>query len=103
MRLSLATLAFALFAGLTHAQTTGVPGWNDFLLNGDISGSTSCNSLTFVTPLALTLEEMGSGDFISSDLLRPVLTDEPYGSPDEYMDVYFRLMRAEAFHAIHEA
>lgn len=37
------------------AQTTGVPGINDYTLNGLVSGSSSCTQLCFATPTNLTM------------------------------------------------
>ncbi len=40
-------LATALLAGFAATQTTGVPGINDYTINGLGSGATSCSSLCF--------------------------------------------------------
>ncbi len=53
-----ATLGFALAlacAGSAVAQVTGVPGINDYTLNGLVSGSQSCTSLCFPSPTTLTM------------------------------------------------
>ena len=53
---SLTTLvALAALATMGPAQTTGVPGVNDFTINGQNSGSTSCSSIIVLggTPLSL--------------------------------------------------
>ncbi|MCA9321333.1 MAG: hypothetical protein KDB53_11390 [Planctomycetes bacterium] len=44
------TLMVTVLGGSVAAQTTGVPGFNDYTINGLTSGSTSCTALTFVTP-----------------------------------------------------
>lgn len=43
---STVVLGLALFASPATAQVTGVPGINDYTINGSISGSTSCNVVT---------------------------------------------------------
>ena len=47
--LSLAAPSFAI------AQTTGVPGINDYTISGSLSGSASCTTLCFATPANLNL------------------------------------------------
>ncbi|MGE3171631.1 MAG: hypothetical protein AB7O97_03335 [Planctomycetota bacterium] len=47
-------VVFAVTAGLA-AQTTGVPGINDYTLNGLTSGSQSCTQLCFPSPVTLTM------------------------------------------------
>ena len=49
-------IAILLLASVAGAQTTGIPGFNDYTLNGAVSGSTSCTGLTFATPLTLDMQ-----------------------------------------------
>ena len=61
MRTSLSLAAALLVVALPiHAQTTGIPGFNDYTINALGSGSTSCTSLTFITPLTLTFQVSGA-------------------------------------------
>ena len=53
MRFATAALALALFAAPATAQTTGMPGMNDYTVNGALSGATSC--ITPVVPLFVPL------------------------------------------------
>jgi len=48
-------LCLALTGARANAQVTGVPGINDYTLNGFTSGSTSCTSLCFPSPVTLTM------------------------------------------------
>ena len=43
------SLLFALLAASAAAQVTGVPGINDYTINGFVSGSTSCTPMCFPT------------------------------------------------------
>lgn len=45
MRTTITTLAFLALAPLGLAQVTGVPGLNDYTINGQGSGSTSCTKV----------------------------------------------------------
>ena len=54
-------------------------------------------------PMVPSTEELKSGLVESNKYLQPVHVSKPYSSPNEYMDIYFRLHRAEAFHAIQDA
>ena len=56
-------------------------------------------SLSFVP----TTSELNSGLVEANKHLQPVHLSKPYKSPNDYMDVYYRLHRAEAFHAIQDA
>ena len=56
-------------------------------------------SLSFVP----TTSELNSGIVEANKHLQPVHLSKPYKSPNDYMDVYYRLHRAEAFHAIQDA
>ncbi|XP_046848078.1 NFX1-type zinc finger-containing protein 1-like [Xenia sp. Carnegie-2017] len=57
-----------------------------------------CNWLDL--PLILNEEEL-HGNLIEKDKnLTPVRLNSPYDNPEQYMDTYFRLTRAEAFSAI---
>eukprot|EP00095_Tigriopus_kingsejongensis_P008280 maker-scaffold1620_size33299-snap-gene-0.6 protein:Tk08280 transcript:maker-scaffold1620_size33299-snap-gene-0.6-mRNA-1 annotation:"nfx1-type zinc finger-containing protein 1-like" len=52
-------------------------------------------------PEAITEEELARNDLIAGGPnLLPVKNDTPYDSVQEYMDTYFRLLRAEAFYGI---
>ena len=52
-------------------------------------------------PLILTHYELTSDDLLTNDKhLTPVKWRTPYQNPEEYMDTYFRLLRAEAFASI---
>jgi hypothetical protein len=56
---ALATMALGL------AQTTGVPGINDYTINGVGSGSTSCTTQCFNTPVNLSLDvSTAPGNFV---------------------------------------
>ena len=46
------------------------------------------------------VDELMGTSFESKSCLRPVKTKEPYSSPEEYMDVNYRLLRAECFSSI---
>ncbi|XP_046847639.1 uncharacterized protein LOC124441242 [Xenia sp. Carnegie-2017] len=66
-------------------------GDNGFVVNG-------CNWLDL--PLIPNEEEL-HGNLIEKDKnLTPVRLNTPYDNPEQYMDTYFRLTRAEAFSAI---
>lgn len=51
-------------------------------------------------PLILTNQEMFSTDLDDRFDLKPVQTTGAYAGPDEYMDTYFRLLRADCFDAL---
>ena len=54
-------------------------------------------------PLILTRDELTGHKLLTEDEhLAPVKTRSPYLNPEEYMDIYFRLLRAEAFASIQE-
>ena len=53
--------------------------------------------------LVPSTEELNSGLVEANKYLQPVHVSEPYSSPNEYLDIHFRLHRAEAFHAIQDA
>lgn len=48
-------LGLALACGSLTAQVTGVPGINDYTINGSTSGSQSCTALCMPSPLLLTM------------------------------------------------
>ena len=48
-------LTLLLTGARANAQVTGVPGINDYTLNGSTSGSTSCTTLCMPAPLNLTM------------------------------------------------
>ena len=68
-------------------------------LDGPGSHDSDWKSLSLVP----STEELNSGLVEANKYLQPVHVTEPYSSPNEYMDTYFRLQRAEAFHAIQDA
>ena len=43
----------------TQAQTTGIPGFNDYTINALGSGSTSCTAISVITPTILSLQVSG--------------------------------------------
>ena len=54
-------------------------------------------------PFVPTTLELNSGLVEANKHLQPAHLSKPYKSPNDYMDVYYRLHRAEAFHAIQDA
>ena len=54
-------MAGLLVAGAASGQSTGFPFFNDFTINGAISGSTSCTTLTFPTPVTLNFQISTAG------------------------------------------
>ncbi len=54
-----AVLLGLLLAAGARAQTTGVPGMNDYTINGLTSGSSSCTQLCFASPLTLNMVVSG--------------------------------------------
>ena len=55
--LALALLVIVIPA---RAQTTGIPGFNDYTINAIGSGSTSCTSITVLTPSTVTFQVSGT-------------------------------------------
>ena len=68
-------------------------------VDGQESLASDWKSLPFVP----STEELKAGLVEANKYLQPVHVSKPYSSPNEYMDIYFRLHRAEAFHAIQDA
>jgi hypothetical protein len=58
-------LPVALLLSIAGAQTTGVPGTNDYTLNALGSGTTSCTFLCFPTPVTLSMQAWTpTGNFV---------------------------------------
>ena len=51
-------------------------------------------------PLTLKASEISSEDLINAINLRPVKINGCYDSPDDYIDIYFRLLREDCFHQL---
>jgi hypothetical protein len=51
----MSALCTVVFLGAVGAQTTGVPGINDFTVNGIGSGTTSCNLIVTPSPCVLNV------------------------------------------------
>ena len=60
MRFATAVLSLALFAAPVNAQTTGMPGINDYTVSGMLPGSTSCNpvAVPFIVPVTFTVSTL---------------------------------------------
>ncbi|HGY92481.1 MAG TPA: hypothetical protein ENK43_15040 [Planctomycetes bacterium] len=54
-------LVATMFLLPAQAQTTGIPGFNDYTIAGAGSGSTSCTALTFTSPVVLNFQVSASG------------------------------------------
>jgi hypothetical protein len=52
-------IVLAALANPAQAQTTGIPFFNDYTINALGSGSTSCTSITFLTPVTLNFQVSG--------------------------------------------
>lgn len=51
-------------------------------------------------PLVPTVKELLAGSLVSESGLRPVVVQGPYPSVEEYIDIYFRLLRSDCFSAL---
>lgn len=51
-------------------------------------------------PLVPTVKELLAGSLVSGSGLRPVVVKGPYPSVEEYIDIYFRLLRSDCFAAL---
>ncbi len=60
-KISLCILTAAMLLVPAQAQTTGIPGFNDYTIGGAGSGSTSCTALTFTSPVVLNFQVSASG------------------------------------------
>ena len=65
--------AALLLTGSLLAQVTGVPGKNDYTINGSTSGSQSCNTLCLPSPVVMNL----SVNTVPGNLVIIVFTDCP--------------------------
>ncbi|MCA9319595.1 MAG: hypothetical protein KDB53_02610, partial [Planctomycetes bacterium] len=61
MKLSQTMIALLLAGAGLSAQTTGFPFFNDYTINGSVSGSTSCTNVTIVLPSLLSFDVQTAG------------------------------------------
>lgn len=61
--LSISILGVSIWATPAAAQVTGVPGINDFTINGSVSGSTSCTPVTIppASPITFNISAANPG------------------------------------------